>query len=257
MGRKGNINRIIKIENKIRRIFLSHYKNSSAGAYQLKSNLNVYRFRRQILKCVEVIPKNSSVLEVGCGCGYVLCMLKELRPDIKIQGSDISPSSTWKMLKKRGLRLIRDDATKSGFPSNKFDVVVSFGVMEHASNDLAFLKEIYRVLKSGGLSLMFNLPNKYALNDFLARRFKIGGHKQRYTKKQIIALFKEHGFENIIAEKEFLIPAQVNRISGRLDNFFNKHYEAIDGLDDLLMKTYLSVLAQTYFINSKKPSRNG
>ena len=257
MGGKGNINRIIKIENKIRRIFLSHYKDSGGGAYQLKSNLNVYRFRKQILKCVEVIPKNSNVLEVGCGSGYVLSMLKKLRPDIKIKGSDISPSSTWRMLKKQGIKLIKDDTTKSSFPSNKFDVVISFGVMEHTSNDQAFLKEVYRLLKPGGLNLMFNLPNKYALNDFLARTFKIGGHEQRYTKKQIISLFKEHGFENIIAEKEFLIPAQVNRISRWLNGFFNKHYEAINRLDNFLMKTHLSIFAQTYFINSKKPSRKG
>ncbi len=45
------------------------------------------------------------------------------------------------------------------FEDNAFDSVVSFQVIEHIQDDLLFLKEIYRVLRPGGLALI-TTPNR-------------------------------------------------------------------------------------------------
>ena len=47
----------------------------------------------------------------------------------------------------------------TGIPSNSFDYVITFQVIEHIKNDFAFLKEIHRVLRPGG-RLIVSTPNK-------------------------------------------------------------------------------------------------
>jgi ubiquinone/menaquinone biosynthesis C-methylase UbiE len=241
---------IIKIENEVRYMFLKDSEKSGYHANQLKGNLSVLRFRKQIMECAKLIPPNSSVLEVGCGCGYVLVMLSKIRPDIKIVGSDPYPCKSWDFLRKLGYNLIKDDATCSSFSESHFDVVVSFGVMEHSDNDNAFMKETSRILKQGGLNLMFNLPNKYALNDFLARLFKLGGHKNRYTRIKIKKLFKNYKFRIFEIKKEYFIPAQIIKISPSINFFFNKYYSFIHKIDFFLTISPLRIFAQVYKIKS-------
>jgi SAM-dependent methyltransferase len=48
------------------------------------------------------------------------------------------------------------------FANESFDVVLSFGVLEHVSNDMESLREINRILKSEGLFFCFFLPYKYS-----------------------------------------------------------------------------------------------
>jgi SAM-dependent methyltransferase len=56
---------------------------------------------------------------------------------------------------KDGLR--NEDLTALTFPDNSFDFILSFDVMEHVSDDIAALKEVYRCLKPGGIFL-FTAP---------------------------------------------------------------------------------------------------
>jgi SAM-dependent methyltransferase len=51
---------------------------------------------------------------------------------------------------------------KLPFENKKFDVVLSFGVLEHVANDQESLKEINRILKKNGLFFCFFLPYKYS-----------------------------------------------------------------------------------------------
>lgn len=243
---------VLDVEKEVRGFFLRFYNARGKRAYQIESNLSISRFRKQIRDCAKIIPQRAKVLEVGCGCGYIQMMLKKIRPDLDLMGSDIKTSSTWDALRREGYILIEDDTTNSKFPNHKFDVIISFGVMEHTENDKSFLLEINRILKPGGLNLMFNLPNKYALNDFLARTFKMGGHKIRYTRKKIKNLFSEAGFKTFYLEKESLIPAQVGRINQGFNRFFNRRYRGINRIESFLMYTPLRFFAQVYQIRSFK-----
>ena len=230
-------------------LFMEHYVKDR-GALQIKSDLNRLRFKRQVLRCSNLLPQKAKVLEAGCGCGYVMSLLHELRPDLKLQGTDIKASSTWQMLKEKGFKLQTDDMTNSKFKENTFDAIISFGVMEHTKDEDAFVDEMYRVLKPGGLCLVFNLPNQYAMNDYLARKFNLGGHEFRYDKQLIEMVFNE--FEHVQTYRECLIPAQVNLFSKTLNNMFNKYHKQIDAMDRMLMKTPCGWFAQAYYIRCYK-----
>lgn len=65
-------------------------------------------------------------------------------------------------------RLVRGNISQLPFHSDSFDLVTSNMVFEHLSDPVGQLKEIYRILKPGGM-LMFHTPNAWGYGTFLAR----------------------------------------------------------------------------------------
>ncbi|TAL48078.1 class I SAM-dependent methyltransferase [archaeon] len=113
------------------------------------------------------IPKNSSVLEVGCGEGYGTSMLS--KSVAKIIGIDPDKDTISHASEKYGsgnCTFSAYDGTKIPYDDGTFDAVVCFQVIEHVKDDAGFISEINRVLKSGGI-LILTTPNK-------ALRLKVG-----------------------------------------------------------------------------------
>lgn len=71
-----------------------------------------------------------------------------------------------------------------GVESNAYDVVVSFQVIEHIKNDLAYLEEIHRVLKPGGKALITTPNIKLSLS-------RNPWHIREYTAEELTALAKK------------------------------------------------------------------
>ena len=102
------------------------------------------------------LTNKSSVLDVGCGKGFLLYELKLLLPDIKIKGFDISKHGLDESKKE-----IRDDLfihkaqDTYPFENNEFDLVISLGCFHNLrlfELEIA-LKEIERVGKNGYVML--------------------------------------------------------------------------------------------------------
>jgi len=249
-----------KLDN-IKKILLEYSDDNSGSFYHFTSSLNWLRYINRVNELAAVLPRGTKVLEVGCGYGQVAAMLKALRPDLKIVGSDkIERSGIWKRFKSRGCSYVKCDVKKLPFEDGEFFAVVSFGVMEHVKDDEKFIAETFRILKKGGHNFIFDLPNKYGFSEVVIARImgRIGRksiyrHDVRYTKRGVRQLLLKNGFADIDIKNEFLIPAQVNRVNNRLGEFFNKNYLLLDEIDKFLIKTPLASIAQTLSIHCKKP----
>lgn len=103
---------------------------------------------------VALTPKGS-VLDVGCGDGLLLQMLKER--GIEAQGVDISDVAV-DVCTKKGFTVQQNDFTTDALPFGEgtFDTVIALDVLEHVYNPENLLSEMNRVAKS---VVVISVPN--------------------------------------------------------------------------------------------------
>lgn len=107
----------------------------------------------------------KKVLEIGCGRGGFACWLSENYPDIKcFVAADFSSEAVSQGKSeagRRGLSLIDwevQDVQAIGHDNGSFDTVISCETIEHVQNPAKAVKELARVLRSGGY-LYLSTPN--------------------------------------------------------------------------------------------------
>lgn len=123
--------------------------------------------KTDFLKEIFPIPqKSSSMLEVGCGTGYV--SLYFAKRGYKATCVDINKSilkvaqSNFKKEKIKG-KFVVASAENLPFKDNTFDVVSSFGLMEHFEDPTLAFSEMVRVLKKGGILFADIVPNRFSV----------------------------------------------------------------------------------------------
>ncbi len=131
---------------------------------KLLANTGDMALKRRARRIIEELNPGDGdkILDVGCGDGYYLHLLSNLGLKLKLTGIDSDPNalkSAKKNLRHKKVRLIEVDLMKKlPFPSNYFDKAVMSEVAEHLPDDIRGLREVFRVLKPGGI-LCLSVPN--------------------------------------------------------------------------------------------------
>lgn len=117
----------------------------------------IARFRRRLV-AVAVQPRPATVLDAGCGEGFVTQWLREALPDARIVGLDNRAEA----LREAACRvphvhLHQADVHELPYPAGAFDLVVCTEVLEHLQGPLVALAELRRV--SGG-QLLVTVPHE-------------------------------------------------------------------------------------------------
>ncbi len=144
-------------------------------------------FLRQIIQNPKSQIPNPKILDVGCGTGGNLEMLANFGA---AEGVDVSDDAL-EFCQSKGLTVHKGLAENLPFADETFDVVTALDVVEHLDDDVAGLKEMHRVLKAGGKTLIF-VP---AFMWLWGVQDDVSNHRIRYTKKQITERLQSAGFE--------------------------------------------------------------
>jgi SAM-dependent methyltransferase len=126
------------------------------------------------------------ILDVGCGTGANLEMLAQFG---KAEGVDVSDDAL-EFCRRKGLTVQKGLAETLPFPDESFDITTALDVVEHLDDDIAGLKEMFRVTKKGGYSLVF-VP---AFMWLWGVQDDVSNHRIRYTRKQIVERLEKAGF---------------------------------------------------------------
>jgi SAM-dependent methyltransferase len=126
------------------------------------------------------------ILDVGCGTGANLEMLSQFGG---AEGVDVSDDAL-EFCRRKGLTVQKGLAETLPYPDDTFDVTTALDVVEHLDDDVAGLKEMYRVTKKGGRSLIF-VP---AFMWLWGVQDDVSNHRIRYTKRQIVERLETAGF---------------------------------------------------------------
>jgi SAM-dependent methyltransferase len=131
---------------------------------------------------------NLKVLDVGCGAGN---MIHHLQRYGQVKGLEIDPRPVAKA-RERGFDVEQFDATQPmPFPVDSFEVVTALDVIEHNQDDLAILKDSWRILKPGGL-IVITTP---AFMTLWSHNDELNAHIRRYTGQELSQKLDAAGFE--------------------------------------------------------------
>ncbi|HEY3800775.1 MAG TPA: methyltransferase domain-containing protein [Caulobacteraceae bacterium] len=152
--------------------------------------------RRQILSTLIGdldLPKNAKVLEVGCGPGGNLPMLKQFG---QVTAMEPDAGSRAFAAEKSGVTI--ESGLLPGplpFAPESFDLVCAFDVIEHVDDDAGSVVALGRLLKRGGY-LATTVPGQPWM---WSRHDELHHHKRRYRMAAFRQLFLEAGLEIVRA----------------------------------------------------------
>ena len=126
------------------------------------------------------------ILDIGCGTGANLEMLSQFGD---AEGVDVSDDAL-EFCREKGLKAKKGLAEKLPFADETFDITTALDVVEHLDVDIAGLKEMFRVTKTGGYSLIF-VP---AFMWLWGVQDNVSHHRIRYTKRQIVERVEKSGY---------------------------------------------------------------
>lgn len=147
------------------------------------------RLLRMLLHSLD-IPQESSAVDIGCGTGSNLRILRSAGL-YKVVGLDRSLYALSLAKKKANLPFVSGDIKNLPIRSNSIGLMIALDVLEHVDNDLNAIRELYRVLRKGE-TLILTVP---AFNFLWGIQDVVTGHKRRYSKKEITNKLREARFE--------------------------------------------------------------
>jgi len=179
------------------------------------------------------IKKRSKgkILDVECGCGELLKLLKEDKWET--YGVDTSITATEKA-KKEGLDVFTGELNEAGFRDNYFDVVILHHSLEHIHDPTEVLRKIYRALKDNG-TLIIGVPNIRSIRSRIFKKnwfaIKAPRHLYHFSVHTLDLLLDKTGF---IRQKIYFDPSTkplitnvVQQISNEFIKIFINHMRFI------------------------------
>jgi SAM-dependent methyltransferase len=222
---------------------------------ELESDNFWFRSRNQLIVWAlkRYFPRAESLLEIGCGTGFVLSGIKEALPELSLTGSEVfSAGLTFAAQRLPGVELFQMDARRIPF-TEEFDVIGAFDVLEHVKEDSEVLSQMYQATrKRGGILLTVpHHPFLWSPADDYAR------HVRRYTARELRHKVKRAGFDviRVTSFVSLLLPLLVlsrfkQRFQGkefdptselRINSLMNAGLERILNLERSLIRGGLSL----------------
>ena len=192
---------------------------------QMTRNEADMAFKRRVRTIFEWIPlpdePNAVILDAGCGRGFYLNYFRYVS-SVKLVGLELESEIIHKAKKNIGhlpdITLTQANIYHLPFPDNYFHAVILSEILEHIEDDERAMKEIFRVLKPGGIAVM-TVPNanypflwdpiNKTLETFFNRKIRKGplagiwaNHVRLYTMPELRQPVVNAGFE-IEAERAF------------------------------------------------------
>ncbi len=144
-----------------------------------------------------------SLLDIGCGSGTMLAMLKNISPHIEFSGIDLSEQMIAQARKNvdKEIQLQIGDVENLPWIDNKFDLVLCNASFHHFPDPLQSLHEIHRVLQPDGRLIIADpwWPGKIRrpINYYLQSPFNQSGDVRIYSQHEITALFTAANFTSV------------------------------------------------------------
>ncbi len=154
----------------------TYQQGTNANSWEAGKRKRAYLYRTFLRALLPYVNNPSTVMEVGCGVGYMSWFLAHHWPKAQILAGDFSESAM--NIAQRNLGDITNivlspvDAMSMQFEDETAELLICMDVVEHLPQPMMFFNEAYRVLKPNGI-LFISTPNPGSLGN------RLKGHRRR------------------------------------------------------------------------------
>jgi 2-polyprenyl-3-methyl-5-hydroxy-6-metoxy-1,4-benzoquinol methylase len=173
-------------------------------------------FRNKIEIIDKLYPSKGRLLDLGCAIGTFLKVARE--DSWEVEGIELSKYAANYAVEKENLTVHNGDLLDMKLPSNSFDVVTLWDMVDHSETPNDVIKEVYRILKPGGIAamdtfmddaLLFAMANymyKFSFGMIKGPSFKAHPihHSHYFSTETFKSLLESNGFEVIFRKGSYL-----------------------------------------------------
>lgn len=201
----------------------------SIESVYFNSKINLFKHGlRSIRKLLSPAgAQKLKLLDVGSGFGYFLELANS--EFFEAQGVEIYQKAIEHARKELGLKVYDKPLNQLSLPANSYDVVTLWNVLDVFPDPLAEMKEIFRVLKPGGI--IYLRVNNFDFHFFSAilgesAAFKLLGlkpgilHRWGINRRSLKTILERSSFENILITNSKPTHGDPYGTGGRLGGFF-------------------------------------
>jgi 2-polyprenyl-3-methyl-5-hydroxy-6-metoxy-1,4-benzoquinol methylase len=197
------------------------------------------KYEHKIIEKIINKEKYKKILEIGCGNGSFIKKMSSKNKEVtglEINKNEISKDKKFKILDET----IEDHSRDN---KEKYDVVMSFQVLEHIKNPIDFIDHSLNTLKKGGL-MIISVPN----NDSFIKRKKDNfmnmppHHMGKWNMESLLYISK---IKNLVVENIILEPLQKYHINWYLtDNESNIYRKITQKIKNYFYKRVLKKIRE-------------
>lgn len=134
----------------------------------------------------------SVIMDIGCSSGFMLREYRDNLPGVLIMGSDVVRGPLERLAREiPDIPLLHFDLVQCPLPDASLDGISMLNVFEHIQDDLSALKQVYRILKPGGVAVI-EVPSGPDLFDSYDRTLM---HYRRYNLRDLVKMARLTGFQ--------------------------------------------------------------
>ncbi len=226
-------------------LVVKSYSEADDSLYASQAEVRMSTFEDSLSFVEKYSPKKGRILDVGAAAGFFLKVAKD--KGWKVWGVEPSKWSAKFANENYKVNVKQGVLEEAKFSDNFFDVVTMWDVLEHVPDPTAELREIYRILKPGGL-LVINYPDFGTSMAQLAGSkwwFLLSVHLFYFDRNSLTKLLKKTSFSNIKFKPYWQalslghLAKMVALYNKPISNFLGKVFGLL-GLDKLKVKYYAS-----------------
>lgn len=131
----------------------SYFHNDDSGTVgytnYLRDEFNIRKTFSRRLKRLECYVKPGISLDVGCAAGFYMAQAHER--GWQVQGLDVSHFAVGYVSERFGYDVRQGSLLELDYPSNCYDLITMWDVIEHVPDPKAYMEKIADLLKPGGV----------------------------------------------------------------------------------------------------------
>lgn len=199
-----------------------HAFDFSSERYGLPHRIRRRLEARRLLPWARGVPPGGRILDVGCGDGFHLGLLREFgSPEWVLEGID---ASTWAVNagRARGLTIHQGTVQDLSLPPASYDLALLIATIEHVDDPPAVLRAIHALLRPGGRIIVVTDNTDTASFRMFAGRHWGGYHFPRHWN-----LFDRRSLRLLASRADFEIE-QIRTIVSPVNWTYSIHNALVD-----------------------------